>query len=112
VGLGRAWIDLHGFAAGGVGLLQVVGAGVEIHVEKGAAVGNTSVSARILWIDDDGAGEHLPSELEPLLAELIEELPSLEIVVIGLNVHLGRLLDDRLAGGGPSHPWGSVRGLR
>jgi hypothetical protein len=93
---------------GGIGLLQVVLAGVEVHVEKRAAVGDTGIGPRIAGIDDNGAGKHLAGKLEPLLPELVEELAALEIEVVGLDVDLGGLLDHLLGLAGAQ---GHVQGV-
>ena len=69
-----------------IGLFEIGFACVEVHVEKRATVGDSSVGERILRIYIDGTHEQLYGGLHALLTELIEELPASQIVVVRLDI--------------------------
>src|SRR4029077_8248323 len=83
----------QGPAARGVGTLKIGFAAVPVHVEKRAAVGDPGVRAGVVGVALDGTLEHAARELDAGAAELVEELPPPQIVLVCLYV-LGRRLFD------------------
>src|SRR6201997_2940955 len=88
-------IKFESLAASRVRLIQVVLAAVPVHVEEGAAIRHPGVCAGIRWVNNDGAGKHLPGKIKSLASKLVEILTSPQVIVVGLCA-LGRLAGDGL----------------
>src|SRR6202041_1019619 len=78
-----------------VGRLQVLLAGLPVHVEVGVAIGDSGEGARISRIEFDRPRKKLSRKIVAPPAKLIEELPAAQIEVIGFYVG-GRRLGDGL----------------
>src|SRR5712692_5056233 len=94
--LGKRRVQLDGPLAGRPGLVQVGLRRFEKHVEERSAIRETAVPKRVVRIDLDGPLEHLPRHLEMTSAELIQETPAAQVVLVGADVERRLLLDGAL----------------
>src|SRR6266545_7014438 len=91
--LGKLRLELERLAARDVSLAEIEFPRVEVGVEKGTAVRDAGVSARVFGIDLDRAVEHLPCVFETLATQLMEILAPAQIVIVCLDVNRTRFLN-------------------
>src|ERR1700681_1314286 len=93
VRLGQFRVEFYGLAAGDLRFLAVVIARVPPEVDERTAVGDAGIGKCVIRINDNRARKQLSGKIKALAAELVEELPPLQVVVVRLNVRRGSFLD-------------------
>ena len=96
---GQVRRQLHGQAAVGFGLQPVGGRAVGVHVQKGETIGQPGVGQRVVRIQLNGARERFAGPGPAVLVQLEEVLAPAQVVLVGLDVVGGLLLDGTLFSG-------------
>jgi hypothetical protein len=104
VSFGQVRVQLQRAPAGGLGGLEVGPAGIVVHVEEGTGVRDPGIRQGILRIDLDRPVEEPPGRFHAGLPHLVVPLAAPKVILVGLDMVVGRLAARRFLALGEPDP--------